>query len=190
MGAGLSFWCGDSGTGPRRGSASGAGGSFSTGTGAKAVAMEWVKYYLARFFELDTFRVVSGTLLGILLAVIESIHTSVWIFIGMFFLDTLLGYLAARKRGVANSNRMRAGVWKLLLYIVTIGAAAMADRAFFGKVPDFGLWYLTVGYCVATEFKSVLENVERLGGNVPSFLLQAARAFEKRFDKGDRNGEI
>lgn len=150
----------------------------------------WFEYYLRELVP-DWFKVSLTWVFGLTSFVAHTVHIVLWVFCGMFLLDTITGYMVARRAGTTSSKRMQAGLLKLFLYFVVIACGALLDLMLFEEVKHRGLFYLSTAYCVAVEAQSVLENVNKLGGRTPTTLFVVIKRIIGGCNdldcKGDRN---
>ena len=151
---------------------------------------DWLSYYLRGMIP-DWLKVFVTWLISATSFLLRKVHIVLWVFVGMFLLDTVTGYMVARRCGDVSSERMRAGVLKLFLYFVVIICGTLLDLMIFEEVKHRGLFYLSTAYCASVEAQSVLENVQKLGGKTPSLLvLYLRRLFGGSNDlKCKRNGD-
>ena len=118
----------------------------------------------------------------------------------LMVLDQISGVLAAKKEETENpgnpdyrvsSRKMRVGIYKKAGYIFAITVAMASDYmirnfgAFVGiEVSDkvnFGM-LITIWLSI-TELLSILENIQRLGGNMPGFLEKYLDEIRNKIEK-------
>lgn len=96
-------------------------------------------------------------------------HTLLWLTVLVMSLDVVWGYLIARLRGEARSNRLREGIYRriymLTLLLVLTVFAALNPALFVMEIANQELnavWFFYVG-TIAAELKSLSEKAEQLG---------------------------
>lgn len=109
------------------------------------------------------------------------------VFVGIL-LDYLTGTIAARKNEEWSSKKAREGIWHKVGIIIAILLAALLDvvvivatRSIMGlNFTYFGLFSPLVSLCyVITEFGSILENLRKMGTEVPSILTKGFASLKK-----------
>ena len=122
--------------------------------------------------------------------------TTLWI--GCMALDFASGVIAACKNGKWESKIARDGIYHKGGMVLTVGIAAAADiliGLIVNNVPAISLpinygvlitpmvmvWY------VITELGSIAENINKMGGNVPPWLLKCLASLQ---DATDAAGEL
>lgn len=104
--------------------------------------------------------------------------------------DYVTGWVKARYFGIENSVKGLRGILKKLGYWIVIGIAFFVADAFIGlgkKVGfDLGLslfigWF-TLATFIINEIRSVLENLVRIGVEIPEWLVKGLEVAGKRID--------
>lgn len=112
---------------------------------------------------------LSLSIVGTFIAEIEGFYGELmWGFLALFVLDLITGILKSKHKGIPiSSKRLRESVTKLGAYMVLLTALIITSKYenSFALVVT-GAYY----YFMFTELKSILENVEEIGVNVPKFL--------------------
>ena len=109
------------------------------------------------------------SVIGAAIAAISDFYTPyLWGFLSLYALDFISGILKSKHKGIPlSSRRMRDSVTKLGAYMVLITALVVASYF----QPDFKV--VTAGmyvFFMATELKSIKENVEEMGIKLPGFV--------------------
>lgn len=138
-------------------------------------------------------------------AAVIAFLTSLWgwlgwavcIFAAAMLLDWITGSLAARSKGEWSSAVARQGLWHKLGEIVALLVASLCDIAIAIIInsttaplfPDIqyhnyltlivSIWY------IFTELGSIIENAEKLGAPVPSWLLKFIGHMKKQADEAE-----
>lgn len=113
-------------------------------------------------------------------------HTLLWLTVLVMTLDVFWGYMLARKRGEAQSNRLRDGIYRrlymlTLLMVLTIFAAvqpALFGMEVLGREVN-ALWFFYIG-AITSELKSLTEKAEPLGLK-DHFVIQTLRTLVGRW---------
>lgn len=113
---------------------------------------------------------------------------SIIVVLSIITIDVVTGVTASyREHKPINSIGFRRVLAKLIAYGATIAVIGMAVKQVI-EVPEFqkDVVKWTMNWIVVTEAISVLENVKRIGVNIPSFLLKWLRWEKDSLDhKGD-----
>lgn len=112
-------------------------------------------------------------------------------------LDYISGTMAACKRGEWSSATAREGLWHKAGTMIAVMVAGMADL-----VMGIVCQYLPIGYTwpgmimplalswyIVTELGSIVENVVKMGANVPGWLIKLLKASTKAMDAAGEQAE-
>lgn len=134
-------------------------------------------------------------ILAFLTALWGWIGWAVWLMVGAMALDYVTGTAAAKANGEWTSKLAREGLWHKLGEIIALLVAALCDIAIavilhtaaapiFGDL-DYGhyLTLLVALWYIFTEIGSILENVKKLGVDIPDWLITGAKTLKGKTDQ-------
>jgi len=120
-----------------------------------------------------------------------------WILFIFSVLDLVSGMVAAAKKSEINKEKARWGAVKKVGYFALVGVAFLIDLVVYYVGTHFG-WHiafhpfsvLSLGYLIATEAVSILDNLAECGVEVP-LLSRYIRSFKNKISsKGEiKHGE-
>lgn len=107
----------------------------------------------------------------------------------LMIIDYISGMLAAKKEGMEHPNDAKygwsskksiIGIYKKVGYILIVLVAISTDYIIFKIINELGISYqtntmfglLVIIWLILNELLSILENVGRMGVNLPSFLVK------------------
>ena len=142
------------------------------------------------------------------LAAILAFFTALWGWLGWavlilivcMALDWITGSWAARRKGQWSSSAARDGLWHKLGEIVALLVAALCDIAvqvilnsaaadlLQGWTYGNYMTLLVAVWYIFTELGSIVENADKLGAPVPSWLKKGIAVLQKQAE-GDREGK-
>ena len=114
------------------------------------------------------------------------------IWVAAMVLDYISGTAAACKAKEWDSQAARDGIWHKGGMILVVMVAAMADvmvSVAFQQIPEIGLEWngavmpVVLAWYILTETGSILENAEKMGAPVPSWLQRMLKQSVKNVDK-------
>lgn len=154
-----------------------------------------VKYYLAQLQDAWPVKAALA-LIGMSVEYVlpsDALKTFATGLLVLIIADWLTGLLASVKERVPiTSSRMREGVIKHIGYALLVIASSAMFRVLDGYLKGVqftpAVLAAMLAYLCATEFKSVIENVGRMGVKVPKWAKKAAREMVKKF--GDEEPRI
>lgn len=127
---------------------------------------------------------------------------SVLLMLLCMFIDYVTGSLAARRKGTWDSSVARDGLWHKLGEIFALLVALFCDFAIVlilhtdaAEILHFEWgwrWYfslmVSIWYTI-TELGSILENAERMGAPVPTWLKKGLKQYWEKIDKHQEQAE-
>ncbi len=142
------------------------------------------------------FLTVFGTLISNYFGVL---YPALILFTIVMFLDYISGILASRKEAVESPNNIKYGVsskksilgiYKKIGYILTVFVAISADYVIFWFSNEIGIsikgntlfGLLVTVWFALNEVISILENVERMGVELPLFLVKFLNKTKKNMN--------
>lgn len=138
------------------------------------------RYYLAQLMDGFLWK-STVSIFGTLVSYLQGFYGNlVWGFLILFSLDFITGIIKSRYKGIPfSSKRLRDSVAKLASYMVLVTALIITSR----YEPSFQpVVTITYYYMMFTELKSILENVQETGVEVPEFLKSKVEFKLKEFD--------
>lgn len=128
------------------------------------------------------------SVLGTLVASIEGFYGGViWIFLTIFSLDFISGLLKSAHKGVPITSRgFRDSVTKLGAYMVLITSLLIASSLEPALKPIVTITYY---YFIFTELKSIKENVEEMGIELPTVIGRKIDATLGKIKEERKNGK-
>lgn len=148
------------------------------------------KHYLAQLQDAWAVKLaVAGAAAGLeYILPTDVLKSSATALLVLIVIDWLTGILASVKESVRiTSARMREGVIKHIGYALLVIAASVMFRTLDSYLAGVQLTPAALAvmlvYLGATEFKSVLENLGRMGVKVPKWARSFARAMVKKFSE-------
>lgn len=122
------------------------------------------------------------------------------LFMLLMLVDYVSGMLAAKKEALEHPNDNKygwsskkgvIGIYKKVGYIITVLVAISTDYVIFKMVDEIGLEYNTntlfglmvLVWFVLNELLSILENAERMGVQLPFFLVSALSNIRKNIEE-------
>lgn len=116
-------------------------------------------------------------------------HTLLWLTVLVMTLDVFWGYMLARRRGEAQSNRLRDGIYRriyMLTVLMVLTLIAAVQPALFGMEllgrEVNAIWFFYIG-AIASELKSLTEKAEQFGLK-DHLVIQTLRALIGRWTNG------
>ena len=121
---------------------------------------------------------------------------------GLMIIDYISGMLAAKKEALENPGNSRygwsskksvLGIYKKLGYMLTILVAVSIDYLIFKFAKEIGLEFgsntifglLVTVWFIINELLSILENVGRMGTELPDFLKRVLSELKNNLDDND-----
>ncbi len=128
------------------------------------------------------------------------IYPALILFVFLMILDYISGMLAANKEALEhplnpqlgwNSKKGLIGIYKKIGYMLTISVAISMDYIIFVFIGEIGLdnkqntlfGVLVLVWFILNELISILENVGRMGVQLPKFLVKTLTEIRKNVDE-------
>lgn len=134
---------------------------------------------------------------GVIVAFLTTLLGQYWfLFAGLLIfnvVDWITGWYYARVNGLSSSKVGAMGAVKKLSYWLVIGIAFFIANTFIDMGNTMGVnlnfmvgigWFVLANYLV-NEIRSILENLVKLGVDVPSFLINGLAIVSETIDKAD-----
>jgi len=151
-----------------------------------------LSYYIEQLLKGSEYKFVLSVAFSIITLIEGFYGTLIWALIGFLAIDFITGVWKSLNIGVKiSSKRLRESVTKVASYMLLITTLIIAGKVESTFIPLVTMAYY---YCMFTEVKSILENLEAMGLKVPGMFTEKLENFmsalgvgTKKDDKEDEN---
>lgn len=140
--------------------------------------MQYAALKAMQTFEPNTLKVISAGLLTVLFFLFGNLYTDALIAIAcLVIIDAVFAIGAAYHEGQAiTSRKFSRTLYKATVYFMAISAGYFADLT----IPLNLIQGTMIAFVGATEFISILENMQRMGFETPKKLLNQLEDFKSK----------
>lgn len=149
-----------------------------------------LSYYMEQLLKGSEYKFVLSVAFSIITLIEGFYGTLIWALLGFLAIDFVTGVWKSLNSGVKiSSKRLRASVTKVGSYMLLITTLIIAGKVESTFIPLVTMAYY---YCMFTEIKSILENLEGMGLKVPGMVVEKLDGFMSTFNgtkKDDKEGK-
>lgn len=149
-----------------------------------------VSYYIDQLLKGSEYKFVLSIAFSIITLIEGFYGTLLWALFGFLAIDFITGIWKSLNSGTKiSSKRLRASVTKVGSYMLLLTTLIIAGKVESTFIPLVTMAYY---YCMFTEIKSILENLEGMGLKVPGMVVEKIDGFITTFGgtkKDDKEGE-
>lgn len=138
-----------------------------------------LSHYINQLLKGSEYKFVLSVAFSII-TIIEGFYgTLIWGLLGFLAIDFITGVWKSLNSGERiTSKRLRASVTKVGSYMLLLTTLIIAGKVETTFIPLVTMAYY---YCMFTEIKSILENLEGMGMKVPGVVLDKLDSFMETF---------
>lgn len=144
-----------------------------------------IKTYIFELIENWTIKTVFSWIIIILSWLLWDICITIYALLALYFIDFILWLSIALKNNKVSSKRLRAGIFKFILYWIAIITWNLIDYSIFWQ--EIFLWakYFITIYLSINEWLSILRHLIYLNIKLPAWLIRWLENYKKKMEDCD-----